>query len=130
MQELDYIAIGNRVKKQREALKYTREKFSEVLSISVKHLREIEIGVAGMSIEVLNRMSKTLKLPVDYILYGKELTIDEQLGMMIASCDEYEKEAIGGVVTEMVRHYNRIYKDSRLKESQEGSNEQKGTETD
>ena len=71
MNELDYKAIGNRLRQQREFLGYTRDAVAEKLSVSVNFCRDIEIGAKGMSLQTLVKLSNILKLSTDYILFGE-----------------------------------------------------------
>lgn len=64
--------IGLRVKKRRKQLAMTQECLAEQLGISVKHLSEVERGLAGLSIENLIKLSNALKLSLDYIIKGEE----------------------------------------------------------
>ena len=72
-EELDFRAIGNRIRHQREFLGYTREYLSEQLDVSVNFCRDMEIGAKGMSVQTLVKISKTLKLSLDYILIGETI---------------------------------------------------------
>ena len=85
--ELDYKAIGGRIRKQREFLGYTRDYLGERLSVSVNFCRDIEIGAKGMSIQTLVKISSILKLSTDYILFGETADKDiETLVLMLNSC--------------------------------------------
>lgn len=87
MDELDFLAIGKRIRGQREFLGYTRDELADKLSVSTNFCRDIEIGAKGMSIQTLAKLSKILKLSVDYILLGEtSASEDEPLLMMLASC--------------------------------------------
>ena len=81
MKELDFVAIGNRIRRQREFLGYTREYMAEQLSVSVNFCRDMEIGAKGMSIQTLVKISDTLKLSIDYILLDK--TLDDKAEALI-----------------------------------------------
>ena len=72
MQELDFKAIGSRIKNQREFLGYTRDYLATQLSVSVNFCRDIEVGAKGMSIQTLVKISSILKLSLDYIVFGQE----------------------------------------------------------
>ena len=67
---MDWIAIGSRIRKQREYLGYTREQFAELLEVTPKFCSDIELGVKGMSVPTLCKISSTLRLTTDYILFG------------------------------------------------------------
>ena len=87
MHELNNKKIGNRIKKQREFLGYTRDYLAEQLSISVNFCRDIEIGAKGMSLQTLVKVSSILKLSLDYIIFGEEYNSNiTPLMLMLNSC--------------------------------------------
>jgi transcriptional regulator with XRE-family HTH domain len=87
MNDIDYKAMGNRIRDQREFLGYTRDYLAEQLCVSTNFCRDIEIGAKGMSIQTLVKLSKILKLSIDYILLGETVNNDaEPLLLMINSC--------------------------------------------
>ena len=67
---MDWIAIGSRIRKQREQFGFTREVFAEKLDITPKFCADIELGNKGMSVQTLCKISDILKLSTDYILFG------------------------------------------------------------
>ena len=62
--------MGQRIKKRRKELKFTQEAIAEELNISVKHLSEVERGIAGLSVENLIRLSDILGVSIDFIVKG------------------------------------------------------------
>ena len=50
---MDWPAVGRRIRKQREYLGYTRERFAELLEVTPKFCSDIELGVKGMSVPTL-----------------------------------------------------------------------------
>ena len=84
---LDFKAIGNRIRIQREFLGYTRDYFAEQLSVSTNFCRDIEIGAKGMSIQTLAKISSVLKLSADYIIFGETANTDAKpLTLMLNAC--------------------------------------------
>ncbi|MDY2510316.1 MAG: helix-turn-helix transcriptional regulator [Ruminococcus callidus] len=71
MKYVDYKKMGIRIRKQRELLGYTREQLSEKLDVSTKFCSDIELGVKGVSIQTLAKLSELLCLSADYILFGE-----------------------------------------------------------
>jgi transcriptional regulator with XRE-family HTH domain len=85
--ELNFLMIGERIRRQREFMCYTRENLAEMLSVSVNFCRDIEIGAKGMSIQTLARLADALRVSSDYILFGAEPGHDAQpLLVMLAAC--------------------------------------------
>ncbi|SBV99150.1 Helix-turn-helix domain protein [uncultured Eubacteriales bacterium] len=69
---MEWTLIGQRVRKQREFLGYTREQLAEQLDVTPKFCSDIELGLKGMSVPTLCRISEVLHLSTDYILFGTE----------------------------------------------------------
>ena len=90
---MDWSAIGKRIRAQREFMGYTREQFAELLDVTPKFCSDIELGVKGMSVPTLCRISRILRLSTDYILYGKG-TIEESstISLMLQSATDMERE--------------------------------------
>jgi len=87
MEELDFRAIGSRIKQQREYLGFTRDYLAEQLGVSVNFCRDIEIGAKGMSVQTLAKLSDILKLSLDFILLGKTSDNEiEPLVLMLNAC--------------------------------------------
>ena len=62
--------MHTRIRKAREEMGYTREKFAEKLDVSVSYLAELERGRTGISVKMLIKVCNVLGLSADYILFG------------------------------------------------------------
>ena len=69
--------MHTRIRKAREEMGYTREKFAEKLDVSVSYLAELERGRTGISVKMLIKVCNVLGLSADYVLFGTERTEDE-----------------------------------------------------
>lgn len=72
MKTIDYKLMGLRIRKQRELLGYTREQLAEKLDVSSKFCSDIELGIKGMSMNTLAKLSDILCMSVDFILFGEQ----------------------------------------------------------
>jgi len=89
---MDMLAIGARIRSQREYLGYTREEFAELLGVTPKFCSDIELGAKGMSVPTLCKIAKILRLKTDYILFGKrEVKFSEPLMLLLESCTDKER---------------------------------------
>lgn len=89
---MDWRAVGGRIRKQREYMGYTREHFAELLDITPKFCSDIELGVKGMSVPTLCKISKILRLTTDYILFGTTERInDDALLRLLNGCSKTER---------------------------------------
>lgn len=59
-----------RIRKAREDAGYTREKFAELLDVSVSYLAEVERGRSTVSVKTLIKICNLLGLSADYVLFG------------------------------------------------------------
>ena len=62
--------MHTRIRKAREEMGYTREKFAQLLDVSVSYMAEVERGRTGISVKMLIKICKVLGLSADYILFG------------------------------------------------------------
>lgn len=65
---------GARIKKFRTIHGLTQEQFSQHLNISDSHLRKMESGVSGGSIDLLVEIAEYFDVSLDYLLLGKTLS--------------------------------------------------------
>ena len=90
---MDWVSIGGRIRRQREFLGYTREQFAELLDVTPKFCSDIELGVKGMSVQTLYRISEVLRLSTDFILlFGRENTESSSpITQLLRSCSSSEQ---------------------------------------
>ncbi len=70
-------AMATRIKRQREKLLYTQEKFCEVIGLSASSYTKIENAFQNPSLETLILISTNLNLSLDYIVFGDEDRFNE-----------------------------------------------------
>ena len=62
--------MANRIKEQRKSLHYTQEQFAEIIGISASSYTRIENAFQNPSMDTLIKISKNLKISLDYIVFG------------------------------------------------------------
>ncbi len=97
-------SIGTRIRNQRELLGYTREQLAEKINVSTKFCSDIELGVKGMSVETLCKISKELMISADYILFGREKTdADEELKNLISLCPREKMPFLTDIIRNFIQ---------------------------
>lgn len=91
-----------RIRKAREDLGYTREKFAEKLDVSVSYLAELERGRTGISVKMLVKVCNVLGLSADYVLFGSDRQEDSQRLDAIHRIDEKYLPLLDRVITELL----------------------------
>ena len=74
MSDLDFKAIGLKIKERRQQLGITQEHIANVLDVNPSHISNIECGRANPSLTALVKIANILECSVDYFISG-EVTI-------------------------------------------------------
>ena len=91
-----------RIRRAREDLGYTREKFAEKLDVSVSYLAELERGRTGISVKMLIKVCNVLGLSADYVLFGNERQDDTLRLDAIHRIDEKYLPLLDKVIAELL----------------------------
>lgn len=91
-----------RIRKAREDLGYTREKFAEKLDVSVSYLAELERGRTGISVKMLVKVCNILGLSADYVLFGADRQDDALRLDAIHRIDEKYLPLLDKVIAELL----------------------------
>ena len=67
---------GKRIRQLRRQKKYTQEKLAEELNIDRSVLSRIEIGKYTCGVELLAQISAFFGVPLDYLVFGREETLN------------------------------------------------------
>ena len=70
MDKTQLVEIGQRLRNRRNELGLTREKMSELADIGSGYYGQLEVGTSQMSIDTLIKLSHSMHLPMEYILFG------------------------------------------------------------
>lgn len=96
--ELDYKAIGKRIKIARIKGELTQEKLSEMAGVSPTHLSNIETGTTRVSLCTLVSIANALKVTSDDLLCDNivkaKVQIENDIALLLDDCDEYELRMI------------------------------------
>ena len=85
--ELDFTAVGKRIKKARQKKGYSQEKLAEMVDLSQQHIGNIEVGNNKFSISVLLDICNCLDTTPDALLF-------DNLSYDITSFDQDFKELL------------------------------------
>ena len=91
-----------RIRKAREDLGYTREKFADQLDVSVSYLAELERGRTGISVKMLIKVCNVLGLSADYVLFGNDRQDDTLRLDAIHRIDEKYLPLLDKVIAELL----------------------------
>lgn len=100
--EIDYKAIGQRIKIARIKKGITQEIVAEKTAMSLQHISNIETGNTKLSLPAIIAMANALEVSVDSILcdnvlHTKPVFVDEARGLF-DDCDDYEVRVLVDVL--------------------------------
>lgn len=70
MTHSEQLLLGERLRNHRSSLGLTQEFVAEQTGITLRFYQMIERGEKGISLDTLMQISKTLKISIDYLLFG------------------------------------------------------------
>ncbi len=93
MYNIDYKAMGQRIRLRRKELGLTQEKLAEKADISSSHVGEIERGTSICSIAVLVNIANILDLNLDTLIKGiNHENIDNAFSEILGTLSKDNKE--------------------------------------
>lgn len=97
---LNYELLGQQIRKQRKAKKYTLEQLAEKLDVSTTFIGQIERAKGIPSLETLVKIANVLEISVDSLLFGDLNTKSgnthfiEQLSCLTEDFSQREKDLL------------------------------------
>ena len=92
--ELDYKAIGKRIKIARIKADLTQERLAELIDISPTHLSNIETGTTRVSLNTIISIANALSVTGDDLLCDNiimsKVQFEKDIALLLEDCDEYE----------------------------------------
>ena len=92
--ELDYKAIGKRIKIARIKADLTQERLAEMVEISPTHMSNIETGTTRVSLTAIVSLANALSVTVDDLLCDSvvksKVQFEKDIAEILADCDAYE----------------------------------------
>lgn len=103
--ELDYKAIGKRIKIARIKADLTQEKLAEMIELSPTHLSNIETGTTRVSLSTIVSLANALSVSVDDLLCDSviksKVQFEKDIKDILQDCDDYEIRIIKDMMESM-----------------------------
>ena len=122
--ELDYKAIGKRIKIARIKADLTQERLAERIEISPTHLRNIETGTTRVSLSTIISIANALSVTSDDLLCDNiimaKVPFEKDIAALLEDCDEYEIRIVKDIISSLK---DTLRRDSKLRQSVSGKTE-------
>ena len=106
--ELDYAAIGRRIRDARKKLGMTQEALAELADLSIPHMSNIENGKTKVSLPSLVWIANALRTTADALLYDNLIVLreafDKDFKDLLEDCSVQEKEFIYDMAKELKKN--------------------------
>ena len=100
--DIDYGAIGLRIRAARKRKGYTQEKMAEMTGMSSQHLSNIENAKTKLSLPVIIAIANCLDVTVDSLLCDvinrSEVVLASELQEIFDACDKEQKRLVIQIV--------------------------------
>lgn len=100
--EIDYKAIGKRVKIARARKNMTQDNVAEAIALSGPHMSNIETGSSKVSLPTLIALSNALDVSVDELLCDNVIrskaVFEREMEALLTDCDDYEIRVLTDVL--------------------------------
>ena len=99
------VLIGERIKKQRLLIGYSREKLAEIVDITPRFCYDLELGNKNMSVNTLLKLSTALNVSIDYLLFGSSSQADEYTAIdsLIRTCPVSKLEHLELIISHFIQ---------------------------
>lgn len=93
-QELDYTAIGDRIRRYRELSRMTQEQLSELCSLSTGYIGHLERGTRSPSLETLAKISQILRVSLDDLVFGEAEISNNMIKILALTLEDKNPEKV------------------------------------
>lgn len=116
--ELDYNAIGKRIKIARIQKDMTQEKLAEAVDLSPTHLSNIERGNGKVSLTTLVNIANVLGVTIDNLLCDNVIKckpeFEKDIQILLDDCDDYEIRIVKDMISSLI---TALRKDANLRKN-------------
>jgi transcriptional regulator with XRE-family HTH domain len=97
--EIDYVALGSRIRTARDKAEMTQAYLAEVCDLSTSHIGHIERGSRILSVDVLYKIAVALHVSIDYLLLDSAPKDDNALTNITAILRTKDKRKVRTFIT-------------------------------
>ena len=95
---MDYRETGQNIQSCRVKRGMTQEQLAERADLSVSHIRQVELGLKGVSLAALYRIAESLDTSAQVLLANKESGEIARLKALFTGCTAWGRDVIVDVI--------------------------------
>lgn len=110
--ELDYKAIGARIRRFRNNLGYSQAKLSEIADVEPSYISHIERGATKFSLPTLVRIANALNVTPDEILCDSvnksRAVFEREIERLLSDCTDDEVRVLAGTLRALKENLRKL----------------------
>ena len=106
--EIDYEALGMRIRNIRKERNVTQEKLGEICELSTAHIGHIERGTRIPSLDTLFRISQALGISIDYLIFDSVASDSNLFNYLTSILENKDKRKVKTFMTAVKALADRI----------------------
>lgn len=95
---MNYIKIGERIRKYRREQNLSQEELAEKIGISTTHMSHIETGSTKLSLPVLVELAEKLNVSSDNLLFDEQNISNSEISNLLNECSPEELDIITSII--------------------------------
>lgn len=88
----ELLLFGERLRSKRNELSFTQEYVADKIGISLRFYQMIERGEKSVSLDTLIKLSRTLTISIDYLLFGSVASFESPVAEVINGLSPRQRE--------------------------------------
>lgn len=111
LKNVDYAAVGRKIRDKRKALNITQEQLAEMCEVSPSYIGHIERGSRNLSMNTAVQLCSALEIGLDYLFLDsaeKNSEIMNCIDSALKACPENQKSRFINTVKILAENINRI----------------------
>lgn len=105
---VDYKLIGKRIKEKRQTAKLTQEKLSELLSVTVGYISQVERGITKVNLSTLSEIAAILNTDISYLITGVmpdgELYLTKEISEKYNKLTDKQKAMLHEIIDTLIKY--------------------------
>lgn len=110
--ELDYSAIGQRIRHHRKQKGYTQQMLAELSELEPSNISHIERGATKLGLPTMVKIANALEVSVDTLLcdslVSSRVIFEQEISEVLTDCNDCEVRMLAAMLKslkEIIRHY-------------------------
>lgn len=111
LKDIDYTAVGKKIREQRKKLNITQEQLAEMCEVSPSYIGHIERGSRNLSMNTAIKLCSALEIGLDFLFLDSaqdSSEITNCINSALSACSDKQKESFLKTIKILADNINKI----------------------